>query len=257
MKEFYFKGLSSSSFGLRVGGVDNYGAPGRVYTEYQIPGANGTKIVDNGCFTSYARPYDVALANDPQIELKMSAIKAWLLGEGGDFRLEDTYAPDVFRMAHIDGSLDTVLMGASGRSVKFRLNFVCQPEKWLKTGERAIRLDDDGSYTWLHNPTGLETYPKLVVNPANGCTLEFLRPDPDGTIYHDPYCTIEVAQPFSDRAIVIDGRTTEAWFLEGGLSANTLVTFTGRPLLNKEPTLVALTDADGASVDVIPRWWRL
>lgn len=255
MKEFYFKGISSASFGLRVGGVDNYGAPGRRYTEYLIPGANGTKIVDSGCFEAYPREYAVALPNDPHVESTMSAIKAWLLGEGGDFRLEDSYAPDVYRMAHLASGIETELMGASGRSVKFGLNFICQPEKWLKSGERAILIEDDG-YAWLHNPTGMETYPQIIVHSTNGCTIEFVRPELNG-VTHDPYCVIEVSQPFSDLPIVIDGQTTEAWMQGSGLSANTWVEFQGRPLLNKEPAIVRLVDAAGASIEVIPRWWRL
>lgn len=259
MGKIIYNGQHSDLMGLLISGVDNYGAPERIVTEYQIPGANGTYVVDSGAYGNKTRVYNAAIYRERDMEGRMATIKRWLLPDGDYHRLEDSYAPDVYRMARCTGGLSTEGIGPNLRNIKFPITFSCRPEKFLKSGESPVTVSPIGAVTSLANPTGFPATPMLSIRPestTDSIQIVFRR---ENTIYG----TVTVTAPSTVRTILIDCETTEAWFDDApGESANQLVEISGRPVLNEDMTRVsrelpAPLQSSGAQISITPRWWRL
>ena len=152
-------------------------------------------------------------------------------------RLESTIYPDIYMMAQFDGKATykkSVGMGA----VRASFNFVCKPQKYLKSGETAQTIADGGS---LVNPTRFPAKPLLYVEGV-------------GEIGIGSY-TVELLESLED--CVIDCEFGHAYNSETLASYNDKVRFTGGyPQLNIGTT--GFTLASGiTSFQVVPRWWKL
>ena len=252
--KFWFNGRCSDEFGLRIGGEDNFGSPERIVTEYQVPGYNGAYIVDEGAYTNYLRQYRAALMRRPQLEMDMSAVKRWLQPDGEYHRLEDSYAPDVYRMARLTGGISTQAMGSSIRSVQFPITFTCRPQKFLKCGEWPLAFDAESGLCEIFNPTGFTAWPRISFTANEESYIEVV------SIYDEIGGTKRGEVSFDTGRIpgvelIFDTQTTEAYWADG-TSANDAVIFSG-DLSLPEGRSVLLMEIGLAMCHVYPRWWRL
>lgn len=144
-----FNGVLSDSLGVIVERIPNPQiAPRRASTEI-VPGRNGVLLQDDGSFATVAASYDMHIsAEGAQLFKRARKAATWLLSTPGFHRLEDSYEPDVFRLARYNGGIDiTSYFYDHGR---FRCSFECQPQRYLKLGETEISVEssvDDGVYS--------------------------------------------------------------------------------------------------------------
>lgn len=251
---FWFNGICSDRFGLRIGGEDNFGAPERVVTEYSVPGYNGSYVVDAGVYTNYIRQYQAALLRSPALEQDMSAIKRWLQPDGEYHRLEDSYAPDVYRLARLTGGIATQAMGSSIRSVQFPISFSCRPQKFLKIGEQPLTISAETGIAELVNPTGFNAWPLITffgTEESNEATV-YIKDDWQGDVRGE--IAFDVGNKLNVN-VIFDTQTTEAYWADDGSSANDAVYFQGDLFLPEGRSCIVLDSLGGCYVR--PRWWRL
>lgn len=162
MHEIIYGYTKSSRFGLYITGGATFNSPERDITAITIPGKNGTLTIDNKRFHNITIQYPAYIRSDYITKTRL--IKEWLLDEPGYRRLEDTYNPEVFRMARFKGPInfDTRELNQSG---ELTFCFDCMPQKFLKEGEQAVEITEE---TILSNPSPFPSKPKIRVYGTDG-----------------------------------------------------------------------------------------
>lgn len=161
-----FAGKSSQDFGLRISGEGTYNRPERSFTEYEVPGRNGSVIIDNGNFKNIPITYPCYIVKDlPQRVLDFANYMASFKGYQ---RLEDTYSREFFRLAQYQSGLDVKTAGYMNRTGTFDVVFNCKPQRFLKSGEHPIEFSAPGA---LFNPTHYPSLPHLRIYGTGSGTV--------------------------------------------------------------------------------------
>ena len=146
-------------------------APRRVSVEV-VPGRNGVLLQDDGSFASTSATYEmhISAVGGKLFTKAIRKIAAWLLAAPGFHRLEDTYEPDVFRLARYNGGVDvTSYFRDHGR---FQASFECQPQRYLKMGDIEIEMKTP------YNSEGISGPGKIGMPiPYGAVSLYALAPD--------------------------------------------------------------------------------
>ena len=163
-------GTSNLDVGMVVEHYPKVIIPQRSQEVQQVPGRNGNIVLSNGSFENYEQQYSVFLDAKyiGHLEQVMPKIVNWLLGNEGYHRLEDSYFPDVYRMAYYSGGTEFVsIFNEYGEGT---LSFNCAPEKFYKEGENPIRLENGQV---LRNPSVFDASPLLMVYGSGSGTVLF------------------------------------------------------------------------------------
>ena len=134
-----YGGESSSDYGMVVSEAPAYERPNRKQTIYTVPGRNGAVVFQDDAWEDVVRSYNVWIAEGVQpLSVKVSGFEAMLNSMKGWQRLEDSFEPDVFRLAYYSGGNDfSNKMTQYGEAT---INFTCRPERFLKTGEQEVTV---------------------------------------------------------------------------------------------------------------------
>lgn len=168
MKQFLtFAGKSSHDYGIWISGESLYKSPERKFDEISIPGRNGTIILDEKSFENIPVVYPAFITdNMPE---RIRDFVNYMNSFAGYQRLEDTYAPDVFRLAQYKGGLDVKTKGYMNRMGEFNVEFNCKPQRFLKSGEVAQTFTANGN---IYNNTRYASKPHLrVYGSTSGGTV--------------------------------------------------------------------------------------
>lgn len=133
-----FNGRSSDEFGCTIEERPAHTRGSRRGELIEVPGRNGAMALEDGSYTTYTQSYVVAFkegdATPPH--RRAAQVAEWLLGSSGFCRLEDSFEPGFYRLARFSGPLNIgQVVNAYGRCT---LEFECQPQRYLKTGEVRI-----------------------------------------------------------------------------------------------------------------------
>jgi len=142
-----FNGISSADFGCTIERRPNHTRGSRRGELIEVPGRNGVVVLEDGSFATYKQEYVMAFKEgDTMPPYKRAAqVAEWLLGSRGFCRLEDDFEPNVYRMARYAGALNIEQVADKyGRVV---LEFECQPQRYLKSGEVETRVESNVSGT--------------------------------------------------------------------------------------------------------------
>ena len=240
-----FNGKNSRDYGLIITAYPpiNHGAKrGEAYT---IAGRNGTFYREDGTFDNYIQPYEVAvIEKNRRADLRASDIATWLMGANGFCRLEDTFEPEIFRMARFAGPLNIEqILGKYGRCT---IEFDCLPERWLGSGEEPISTIYLGN---IYNPT--PNYARPLIKMSGG--TDTLSITLNGTK------VIEVTGQGSNNPVIID---CDAATITDASGENIMGAATFYLPYNEFPKLApgANTIFFGSNVtayEITPRWWVL
>lgn len=131
---FIYNGHSSEEFNIKVEKWPNLEVPTRVVEKVSVPGRNGDLLLDTGAFSNVEMEYEIYFNAKKEGFFEISKdILRWLLSSRGYLRLEDSYDPDIYRMALLaDQERLKDFMGYMGRTT---VKFDCKPQRWLKSGE--------------------------------------------------------------------------------------------------------------------------
>lgn len=233
-----FNNVSSRTMGLEVETFPDYVAPQKIYEVTHIPGRNGDLIRDTKTYENVPREYKVSIANGrTPFSIKMASIVEWLHSASGYARLEDTYDPNVYRMAYFKDQLNiNNIFDQAGRAT---LKFVCKPQRYLKSGEIPILFSSEGS---INNPTINDAFPLLNI----------VTDDTEGTISIGNY-SFEILAG-SGTHLTIDCELQDAWYLTE--NKNNFIALNGSDYPRIEPGTQVISFTGGVqSVEVTPRWW--
>ena len=222
-----FGGKSTKDFNLYVSGFDTYNTPKRDIEAVTVPGRNGDIMIDNGRYENVDITYKCLMLK--QFKTEFSAFVAYLMANEGYQRLEDTFHPDEFRLAIVQKVVKPKLYDYD--NANFSLTFNCKPQRYLKSGEEIITLNDGGT---IYNETVYTAKPLIRAYSAGTLTVNgknFIISSVSE--YVDIDCDLMTAYKGSTNK----NNTVSGVFPELIPGTNT-ITYTGK-------------------LEIMPRWWRL
>lgn len=232
-----YNGVASSTYGIVVEHPPGYTYPKRDYEVVHVPGRNGDILFDNGSYQNVNRSYEIAIGSlAREFAAMANDISKWLHSSSGYARLEDTYEPDYYRMAYYEEEQDiTNILFHAGRAT---IQFVCKPQRFLKSGETAIIVDES----------------MAIVNPSDQISLPFIKVHGSGSgefTLNDSTVTLSSIQD----GMIIDSELKDSYL--GATNYNNRVT-----LSNDYPSLIPGSNTVSISggvtrLEVTPRWWTL
>lgn len=219
-----FGGEASDDYGMVVAEAPAFDRPIRKQNVFNVPGRNGAIILPQDAFEDTARSYNVWLTKEAGTDLAaaVDAVSAWLMSKTGYQRLEDSFEPDVFRLAYFSGSPTfTNKLMQYGETT---LTFNCRPERFLKAGEQSV---DVTSPLTIYNPTRFNAKPLIHIEGSGTVNIaisgrvmtadvvDYINIDCDAlNAYREPYenKNSEIAGTFAelvpgDNTINITGAT--------------------------------------------------
>lgn len=233
-----FNGESSVDHHLYVEKQPDYLANPREYETVHVPGRNGDLIIDKGGYQNVNRTYEVSLYDPNESFDKLSIdLSSWLNSPDTYCRLEDSYEPNIFRLAVYGNSLELENLFHEGG--KGKLEFYCKPQRFLKMGERSRIFTKPFV---LRNPTRFYSEPFILINGSGNVTLQV-----------GAY-PIQIKSLSSN--IVIDSEIQDCY--KGLVNQNgSVILEKGFPKLAPGSNTVTWSGSGITSVEVIPRWWTL
>ena len=184
-KTLEFDGVSSRTYGIYITGDAVYDAPARDVEMVTIPGRNGSFAQDNGRFENITVTYPAGIYADTEEDYAeaVSEFRNFLCSRRGYCRLEDDYNPDEYRMAIYKSGLDVDTKQL--KAGQFSLEFECKPQRFLKSGEEVVTIDDSwrdvetetGDIVEVSNPVG-DLFVKNITAD--------IEPKQDGTPWQSP-----------------------------------------------------------------------
>lgn len=231
-------GRSSEDIGLVVERPPDYEIPERDYEIVPIAGRNGDLVIDKGGYKNVERTYEVAIGSEgADFALLASKIADWLYKDVGYVRLEDSYEPDVFKMARLAQNEPIVnILQQAGRAT---LTFDRKPQRFLKSGANSVVVTTGMK---MSNPTNYDALPLIKITGTGA-----------GTIVVGGY-TVKILA--NTGYIHIDSETGNA-YKDIGLNKNSDVELpNGPPILHPGNTTITFTGAI-TKVEITPRWWKI
>ena len=164
---FIFNSESTADFGLVISEAPTFEKAGRKSSTFDIPGRNGSIIFQQDAWNNVTRSYKVWVAVDHADDLpdRINAFTAWLNSVTGYQRLEDSFEPEVFRLAYFNGgaNVSNELMQYGETTV----SFTCRPERFYKSGEQVQTLASGQIY----NDTRFEAKPLIHLEGSGNITV--------------------------------------------------------------------------------------
>lgn len=233
----FWHGISSDDVNLIVEHYPARPIPKRKTEVFSIPGRSGDIIQTEDAWENVIQPYDIYLsAEEPGLPIVARKAIEWLMVPGYQ-RLEDSYDPDIFRLAAFTGGQELEnILNMFGRAT---IEFNCKPQRYLVSGARFLKLSNGGS---LVNPTGYTALPTFRVYGSGA-----------GVLTVGSY-----SLSLSDcDSIALDCEEEEAFRFVPNLGTNLNSTVSGDyPRLSAGSSKISWSGGIRA-VDVAPRWYSL
>lgn len=163
-----YDGGLSSDYDLLILEAPAFERSRRKQTVYNVPGRNGAIVYQQDAWDDVPRPYKVGLMQKTGKTLTeaVDAFEAWLNSKTGYKRLEDSFEPDVFRLAYYGGGVgfDNKRMQAG----EAELVFTCRAERFLKSAETPITVTNGSS---INNTTLFTSKPLIHIEGSGTVTV--------------------------------------------------------------------------------------
>lgn len=229
-------GKTSDTLGVVVEHYPVRVVPERVQTATEIAGRNGALLMVDGNWSNYEQEYEVYISAEKTGLVRAArAVAEWLSAPVGYQRLEDSYEPDVYRMAYYEGGQDIEsILNRFGRAT---ITFNCKPQRYLKSGEATKMLTGSGTLT---NITQMDALPIITVYGSGAGTVTV----------NDTTVTISEI----DSYIVLDSELMDAY--KGSVNKNPYISAVDFPVLKAGVNNISFTGGV-TSLDIVPRWWTI
>ena len=186
-KGLVFDDIDSRDYGIYITGSAVFNSPERDVEMIEIPGRNGSYALDNGRFNNIEVTYPAGLFGRSEADFAagIRAFRNALASRIGYKRLEDDYNPNEYRMAVYKSGLDVT--PSQLKAGEFEITFDCQPQRFLKSGETAVSVEDGGTVT---NPTLFEAHPLLSFEGYGNIDINGERI----VVHNEPYGLVNLAE---------------------------------------------------------------
>lgn len=234
-----WNGVASTSVNIQVEHQPHYNIAERDYEYIHVPGRNGDFLIDSGGWKNVKQSYDICFIDFDLLDFFHAAhrVASWLSSAPGYAVLTDTYDPLYYRLATFDSDQKlTDLLGKAGRAT---IEFNCKPQRFLLSGDDAIRISTSGSS--VTNPLDMPSRPLITVYGTGA-----------GTLHVGSY---EVIFDSISESVTVDSEVEDCY--KAGSTASNAVTLTdGYPILGIGNTGIEFSGGI-THVDVVPKWWTL
>lgn len=181
-----YGGEASSDYGIVVSEAPSFDKPQRQTTVYNVPGRNGSVLFQDNAFNDVTRSYKAFILDYDREDLveAVTAFTGMLYSKRGYQRLEDSFEPDVYRLAYFTGGQNIAndMMQAGETTI----SFTCRPERFLKDGEKEIEIQNGDV---LHNYTRFDAKPLIYIEGSDSVEIsiqgESITAEIDDYIYID------------------------------------------------------------------------
>lgn len=155
---FTFNGVRAADYGIYVTDVNVFNSAARDVEYIQIPGRDGAFALDRGRFQNISVVYKCVMTQDTDEDFAtaISEFRNAIASTKGYKRLEDDIHTDEYRMGVFSKGLEAPTLNT--KTATFDVEFNCQPQRFLKSGETAVSVASGGTIT---NPTLFESHPLL------------------------------------------------------------------------------------------------
>ena len=252
-------GISSKDVGMVVEHYPSIIIPRRKQEVQQVPGRNGDIILYQDAYENYEQSYQVFLDAKSKggLQKVIPKLSDWLLGHSGYQRLEDSYFPDVYRMAYYTGGVEFIsIFNEYGAGT---LTFNCAPEKYYKMGERSIKLTNQ---QLISNPTLFPAKPLITLNVDGRQQRIYFHHErtykDTGLIIEDedPYLEINPSNVRYSLSGIIQIDIKDHLMTHDYGVYNTHVAGLFDNMMLKGKTTI-YWDSGISNVSIIPRWWTI
>ena len=247
-----FNGINSKDLGVEVETFPSYEYPEKEYQVYHVPGRNGDIVIDTKTYKNVPRTYTINAATYDRVDYhKLSnSIVSWLHSASGYARLEDSYEPDMYRLAYYtdSGKIDNIFNEAGRATIKF----ICKPQRYYKIGEVPITYEFDPESVMtaarLQNNTICEALPLIKVIKASSGS--------NGTVSIGGYdVTIKST---SATTFYIDCELQDAYATTGDLNQNSNIELIQGEFPRLSPGNNDIVFTSGIQyVEITPRWFTI
>lgn len=249
MGTLIFNGISTADLGLVIQAPPAYSIPKRDYTVTHVPGRSGDVIVDNNSYSDANRTYSIAAIykKGTNFVLNAESLSKWLHSAKGYARLEDSYDPEVYRLAVYADEVD--LQDFLHTVTVLNATFKCKPQRFLKSGEEEVMINDGGE---ILNPTKYPSKPLLkfkVLDNNSESIIQFTTTD--GKVHKFTFSSSTVNEEITFDSELMECYNTTRYLNE----FVTLNDYEDGILLEEGVSTVSLTNIE--YLKIIPRWWSL
>lgn len=231
-----YNGRSTLDFGVHISGEDTWKTAAPDLERISIPGRSGDLVAFNKRYKNVEIKYHMGIIRD--FDRNYSGFINFILSNPGYHRLEDSYHPEVYRLAVMESAFEPE-MSVLNHQGQFDVKFSCKPQTYLKSGEKSKEFTQTGT---IYNPTMFDARPLLRVYGAGdlGIGLETIR--------------IKMVDNFID----IDCELEDAYKTFAGNNRNKFIELSGDSFPSLPPGETRITLGSGITkVIITPRWWQL
>ena len=238
---FTFAGVSSADYDVAIANVPNMNRPARKQTIIEIPGRSGNLVFPEDAWQNVQQEYEIFRGTGTTAATKDAREFITLLhGVKGYQRLTDSFDPEIYRLAYLDGEIQ--MENTRNRIWRAGVSFSCRPERYLLTGEAVSTITSSGST--ITNPTAYNSKPLIKVTGSGAVTLTV------GTY------TVSISS--ITNYINLDCETQDAYktLAENQNSRVTITQGDSFPVLVPGSNTISWTGTV-TKVEITPRWWEL
>lgn len=247
--ELWYNGKSSRAAGVRhIEHFPSMDRPERKVEVFDVPGRNGSIVFPTDSFDNIVREYEIYAGEGTRDSAppKFADISDWLNSAGGGYaRLEDTFEPEIFRLAYCLGGYEAE--SAFNRFGRATISFYCRPERFLKTGENPVTMLPGGT---LHNPTGYASKPLIYCKVPIGTAASHLVLKSGGETFHIWF------NQAPTRGLYIDCETMDVYG-DDGVNYNSWVSIGDFPKFYPGETEFYDNGLYNSRIIVYPRWYKI
>lgn len=240
---FIFKNKRAKSMGIELQDSISISAAEPNVTTYTIPGRNGTLYEYDGSYKN--RPITApCFLLSHVLENDIDNINAWLLGEYGYFRFEDSNDANHFMLARATNGIEK--QSRVGLLNPFILKFDAKPQRFLKLGEDTV---DVTSSMTIYNPTSFPSLPLLEVTGKGDIDVII-----SGTTLH--FYGLGSALLGTNEKILYDAEIDTAYY--GTNNKDSKVGISDMLFISSGHNDITIEGSGTlSSLKIIPRWWEL
>ena len=229
---FTFGDIDSRDYGVGIYGNKLANPPERDEEHISVPGRNGDLIIDKGRYKNITVSYKAYIIDNYNENIK--DLRNALFSKRGYQKLADSINTDEFRLAQAL-PFDVNEVGVL-RAGEFKIQFNCQPQRFLKSGENEIEV----------------TSATTITNQYKESALPLIRAYGTGS-FTIGGVTVQItsANGYTD----IDCELQEAYkdTLATNCNGNIVLTNGAFPKLNPGNNAISLSGI--TKLVITPRWW--
>lgn len=247
MGTLIFNGVSSEDLGMVIQAPPTYAIPEKDYTVTHISGRNGDIILNDKSYKNVEITYSLAciFQNETSFTTNAEAISTWLHSADGYARLEDSYDPEVFRLAMYKDSAE--MQNYYDTVTTIAPVFNCKPQRYYKSGDEYVEITSGQA---VINPTGFKAMPFISFTQADNSKESKI------TFTNGSNVSIfTLSQTLKNDTIYVDCDIMEA-YTDTSLVNNKVSLSTEEFLcLDKGTTIITFENI--ANLKIKTRWWSL